>query len=276
MKKKYLTTLFFALSTATAVSAQEAYTKIGIGYAMPLPFGGPLTVDGFPMTGSGYNYPINEKYEISHASLNTGLMGSIRMGYRVKNTGIEAGLLIGLATNKNIYQTENALQSKITIYSRMPVMFNPAISYQKKKEGNSIYGSVGLCMPLSKKIYTETESTSADNVRFFDKTEMTTKFTVGFTATLGYKVHISHSIYFFGELSMVNISFLTRQSDLIECTADGKSILDSRYESQKHVNYGRGVDVRLNNFNTDNIITIDAYRMPFNNYGLNIGLGIDY
>lgn len=268
-RKIWLLTLFLPLN----VTAQRAYIRSAAGYAWPLGFGKALMLDGYPYTGTGITSPGAFIREKPDASLSAGTYAILAAGIRcLPKVVIELALSEGIDTRK--YSADLQLrsqQSSITHYVQRPLLLTPSLVWMNKANDRKPFFRIGIVLPLSRKIYTETYSL-VDTVIVHDKKALETAFTVGLSAAAGYSIPLTKHIALSAEVSFIGMSLRITQANLIVCTADGQDLLPTRTQSQLQVEYIEGFVPQA--YDPDKPGRLPSYRIPFSNIGMQVGVTI--
>src|ERR1043165_2335667 len=190
-------TILLALLSSVAALSQKLYFKAGVGYALPLSNSRSLEVTGFPYTGSNI-LPKNERtLSIPKASMFSGVRGIIGAGFMFSRLGFELNAVSVL--NKTEYSKSENLSiypsgtTTITQSSQYPIMLMPTLVMKVPGKILDIYLRAGVVLPVYKKIIFES-TTQTDSASYYDKTELKTRFGIGFNFSGGVEYKLTKHI----------------------------------------------------------------------------------
>jgi hypothetical protein len=271
--------LLVCCCTSTAF-AQSFYIKPVVSHLFPLSMGHKVMLDGYPYTGTGLSQPGKFVYNNDKASLAAGTYLGLAAGVFInEQLALELSVTHGLSTkvytieadiNANPYSgLPPTYHTSISQYMDKPLLLTPSIVWNQDPSIRGLYVRIGAVIPLSRAIYSETRS-QRDSSTFFDKREYKTRFALGFSGTLGYRVPINHFIAVLAEANLQLMSFKVDEARLLVSQANGEDIMPSRSQSQKLVYY---VDnYAPSSGSPDEPGRMPAYRIPFSGYGFSLGL----
>lgn len=292
MKKILLATVALCLTMAS-VNAQDLFIRGGVGYAVPQ--SGQLYNPVYTISNRAF-YPINGNYTIvedpsnssesfsaKNASYSAGVQGVVAMGIMVtKNIGVELSANLGLATRKQTtsidYKDPLVTQTlDIEQQSKLPILVSPALVIESGGKVN-VYARAGITIPAKTKI----EQTASFIEQSFDpQTNVTTTRTVnvsedyfltlspGFNGAVGAKFNIGEGIFLFGEVSLLSMNLMYKESEITDFVQDGRSVLSLLQPQDRTTQY------KVDGTSSGNNNIAPTTSVPFSNVGINVGISID-
>lgn len=266
--------------SSAAAFAQSVYIKPLGSQLFPLSMGRKLELDGYPYTGSGLAHPGQFVYYNNKGSLAAGQYLGIAAGVLITDQlALELSVAHGFSTevyhaeaniNASYYGTMPATyHTSVSQYMDRPLLLTPSLAWNQDPSIRGFYVRVGAILPLSKKIFSETRS-QRDTSWFFDKREYKTRFAIGFSGTLGYRLPITHFMSVLAEANLQLMSFKMDEARLLVSEANGENITESLDENQKLVYYVDDYQPLPRSTGTPG--RLPAYRIPFSGYGFSLGL----
>jgi opacity protein-like surface antigen len=191
--------------------------------------------------------------------------------------GIEMGLDLGLSSKKytatqyNVNVGGVASDVSILQQAQTPMMLNPSVVFQSGHKKTSLYGRVGLALPLKTQVRQDfmitnrpgTGATETDDYIWTFKSN----FSLGFTAALGVQYNFSDNISLWFEGSMLSLAPFLKEGDLEDITVDGQGGYKQQVPtSQWKINYSKSFTAASNDYYNQ-----PAYTQPFSNASFNVG-----
>ena len=266
--------LCFGISSTT-ILAQGFYLRLTPGYA--------TTVAGQTMDGTGSPYsgtisitvsgPAN--YSIKTASFGSGGYLTGAAGYMInEHVGIDAAFSIGVAPKKYTLNYNDVVTGNYNSFVQQatsPKFFIPSLLLQTGGDQFKGYARFGIVVPLNTQITSEQIYNSTVDTLLTDLTyQIKNKFSLGLAAAVGLQYHLSDNVKLTAEVSILSLSALIKQADLVKVVQNGveysvASISDTAVT--KHYTYG----TTTNNV-TYSSTNQPAYTQPFSNVGFNVGV----
>jgi len=274
--KSLLLFLLFCL-TAKAAVAQSYFIKAAIGYNAPLSDAQHLQLSGFPYSGSSISIRNDYVFDINKASLNAGNNALVAAGYWFsKYIGAAVDVSVGFSNKR--YTTNAALgiypegsTTSITQYARTPVIVTPSLAIRTGDQEFSGYVLVGVALPVSRRIYTESETWRNDTMMFADKMKLKTGFSLGLSGTAGVKYRLDRHFSICAELHLLALSVYAQRAELTDSKAYGQDIMYSRTAYEKVTEYKKDFDPKYT-YDENSPRPRPRYSVPFSSVGVQLGV----
>lgn len=227
-----------ALAASTKSNAQEFYIRGGVGYS--LESGGTefnnADPNGLTMIQQSTDVTINPDGSARIKSLNgtlgSGFKGNVTFGYMFNPyIGAEVGFNYFSGEEKTIGKLNSPqIQSEAKAYLEgLDIM--PAIYLTPAFSKLNPYARIGLLIPAAGKLHIDTkvhapivplnEETTATDVDIKARTEVESRFSVGFAGAIGVTYPISPKMHIFGEVEFKNLSIKSKSAEIKEFTTEG-------------------------------------------------------
>jgi opacity protein-like surface antigen len=287
MKKTVLALLAVFIMTKTA--SAQLYLNLVMGYAV-CQAGETYDWRGTPYNGTRTGFTNgNYTYSIKNASFSAGLQGTVGIGYMLsENIGIQLDALIGISNKKYKFNDDSIALSNgtssipgmetVTQQAKTPFILMPSFVVQTGGDPINLYCRLGLALPLNTKVNMDeyvTNYPGAGAVTPEDYTyQIKSSFSLGFTAAAGLQYKISDKVRIWGEMSILSLSVLTRESDLKSLNAfDGTQwqsvpIVPANvpYTGPQVIKYSKNATIDSTG------AQLPAYSQPFSNVAFNAGV----
>lgn len=223
-----LCTAVFALTSAKSY-AQEFYVRGGVGYSLENASTEFNNADpnGLTMIQQSTDITINPDGSANVKSLNgtlgSGFKGTVTVGYMFNQyVGAELGFNYFTGEEKTIGKLNSPLmQSEAKAYLEgLDVM--PAIFLTPGFAKLNPYARMGLLIPVAGKLYIDSQAYAPDgggqdvDISVKAKTEVESRFSVGFAGALGVSYPISPKLQIFGEVEMKSLSIKSKSAEIKE------------------------------------------------------------
>ena len=254
---------------ANSLCAQEAYVNINAGYGFAM---GSQNFPGFNNSTSGNNSFTNEQVNVS---LGKGLNVGGAFGYMFnKNIGAELGLsyLIGAKTKaKDEYMGGT---TDYSISSRM-LRINPTLVIASGLEKINPYAKFGFIIG-SGAARVEYKDNDEGDIEIM-KMKMNGGLAFGVSSSVGALFSLSDKMSFFGEITMVNMSYATTKGMITEASYNGADLLPDMTTNEKETEYVKSYTRDFNNQPSDAEPSTELReKLPFGSLGINFGLKISF
>jgi len=223
-----LCTVIFALSSGRS-HAQEFYIRGGGGYSMENASTEFNNADpnGLTMIRQSTDITVNPDGSANVKSLNgtlgSGFKGTLTFGYMFNQyIGAEMGFNYFTGEEKTIGKLNSPLmRSEAKAYLEgLDVM--PAIFLTPGFAKLNPYARLGLLIPVAGKLYIDSQAYAPDaggpdvDINVKAKTEVESRFSVGFAGALGVSYPISPKFQIFGEVEMKSLSIKSKSAEIKE------------------------------------------------------------
>lgn len=265
---KFLSAVFvFALFTSN-LFAQGAYVNVGVGYGFSTASG---NLEDFYNYSSSSNSSTREQVCVS---LGKGLNVGGTFGYMFnKNIGAELGISYLLGGKSEAKDDWSGGSAAYTLSSKM-LRFSPSMIISAGLEGVNPYARFGLIIGSGKVIYEYDESDDGD--KMIAKMEMNGGLAIGLNAGVGALFSISDKMSFFGEITMVNMSYAPKKGEITEATYNGTDILSDMTTNEKETDFVDSYTYSYTNPPSDSEPSKELKQnLPFGSIGVNVGLRIN-
>ncbi len=256
---------------ANNLYAQGAYVTIHGGYGLGLNSqnGGLL---GYSNSVRGNN---SITYNEANYSLGKGLTFGGTFGYMFnKNIGAELGVSYLIGGKSKAQETYTSGKTDYTLSAKM-LRINPSLVISSGLEGVSPYAKFGLIIG-SGSVKNEYNDNDDGDIEYL-KIKLHEGLSFGVSSSIGSLFKLSDNMSFFGELSMISLSYSPKKGEVIEATYNGTDELQNLTTSEKEVEF---VDSYTYNFNSPSPDSKPSkelkIKMPFSSIGLNIGVRIGF
>lgn len=284
MNKTALITLILTLLCGEAIAKQNIkdpqpivtkyYLRAGLGYGFTssgdmyglfgIPYDGTATYKNKGASLSSFTY--------NKASFGRGINISIAGGYMFsKHVGFEVGLIKRISSPTYTFNaigwslgSSGTGNSKITTVAKSSLFLIPALLMETGTDPVNLYSRIGIVMPLNTKLKTE-EADSYDSLGIVTDytTEVTSYFSLGYTAAIGFSYKIDNRFSIWAELSQFSLTVYAQNEELKSYTQNGQNIpLSQFYNTTVHFSSSN------NGYSNDKA----THAIPFSNTGINIGL----
>lgn len=222
-------------SRSSGSSDGGAYAMLSVGYGLG---SGSQNITGF--TDKNEDTTSISTEDQVNVSLGKGLCIKLGAGYMINgNLGFELGLsyLLGgksTATNTSPFSSNKTKTIESSFYSSM-FMINPSVLIASGMEDINPYAKFGMIIGVGSFNYEK--NTTADTFVVVQKTKYSGGVALGFNAALGCTFTVSDNISIFAEFNLLNMSYSPDQSEIIESTSQGKSLLPDYSIKDKLTNY---------------------------------------
>lgn len=223
-----LCTAIFALASAKSYS-QEFYIRGGVGYSLEnagTEFNN-ADPNGLTMIQQSTDITVNPDGSARVKSLNgtlgSGFKGTVTFGYMFNQyVGAELGFNYFTGEEKTIGKlTSPMMQSEAKAYLEgLDVM--PALFLTPGFAKLNPYARVGLLIPVAGKLYIDSQAYAPDaggpgvDINVKAKTEVESRFSVGFAGALGVSYPLSPKLQIFGEVEMKSLSIKSKSAQIKE------------------------------------------------------------
>lgn len=230
MKKASLLICTAVLAFTSAKSnAQEFYIRGGMGYSMENASTEFNNADpnGLTMIQQSTDITVNPDGSTSVKSLNgtlgSGFKGTVTVGYMFNQyIGAEMGFNYFTGEEKTIGRLNSPLiQSEAKAYLEgLDIM--PAIFLTPGFAKLNPYARMGLLIPVAGKLYIDSQAYAPDgggqdvDINVKAKTEVESRFSVGFAGAIGVSYPISPKLQIFGEVEMKSLSIKSKSAEIKE------------------------------------------------------------
>ena len=280
--KKLLLLCTATLALQSTSYAQQLYTRIGLGYAIPQ---AGQTMDGTatPYNGSAVNSSPSGSttYSLKNMSFGAGVHGDLGFGYMFnKHVGIDVSLDFLLSAKQYTGTIGNVLVDSVPSNVNMNqkgkcTLFIPALVLQSDGEKMNLYTRVGIALPLRSRVtwdevYVNLPGTGATEVVDFTW-EIKNKLSLGLAAAIGAKFAVNNKMKFWCEMGFLSFAPYTKEANLTEVSVNGQGgYLNQISAAQRVITYSTAFTGRTNDF-----FHQPAYSQPFSNFSINAGLSFD-
>lgn len=223
-----LCTALFAFASAKSYS-QEFYIRGGVGYSMENASTEFNNADpnGLTMIRQSTDITVNPDGSARIKSLNgtlgSGFKGTVTFGYMFNQyVGAELGFNYFTGEEKTIGKLNSPLmQSEAKAYLEgLDVM--PAIYLTPGFAKLNPYARLGFLIPVAGKLHIDSQAYAPDgggegiDINVKAKTEVESRFSVGFAGALGVSYPISPKLQIFGEVEMKSLSIKSKSAEIKE------------------------------------------------------------
>ena len=226
------TVMAFAFSTKS--NAQEFYVRGGLGYS--LESGGTefnnADPNGLTMIRQSTDITVNpdgsQRIKSLNGTLGSGFKGNVTFGYMFNPyIGAELGFNYFSGEEKTIGKLNSPMmQSEAKAYLEgLDVM--PAIYLTPAFSKLNPYARIGLLIPAAGKLHIDSQAFApnegevATNVNVRARTEVESRFSVGFAGALGVTYPIGPKLHVFGEVEFKNLSIKSKSAEIKEYETTG-------------------------------------------------------
>lgn len=223
-----LCVVIFALASIKSY-AQEFYIRGGVGYSFEnagTEFNN-ADPNGLTMIQQSTDITVNPdgtaRVKSLNGTLGSGFKGTVTLGYMFnKYVGAELGFNYFVGEEKTIGKlTSPAMQSEAKAYLEgLDVM--PAIFLTPGFEKLNPYARAGLLIPVAGRLYIDSQAYAPDaggegvDIGVKAKTEVESKFSVGFAGAIGLSYPISPKLQVYGEIEMKSLSIKSKSAEIKE------------------------------------------------------------
>jgi len=265
-------------------NAKHWYLRAGLGYAFRQA-GQTLNENSDPYTGTqtfDTTHSLFSYSSLKKVSFSAGLQAVLAGGYMFsKNVGVEVDGYLGMASSNYTSHFNNVLvngsfPADITVTNKAlsPVFIAPCAVFQIPGNVISGYARAGIAIPVNGKVIREENyhfyppgyGSSINNITL--DYNITTSFSLGYTAAMGIKYSKNKHFSYWTEASMLSLSLNIKQITNTKNVADGQT-----GTTLPTVSYGfNGTNVDRNN----QVGTQPSYAEPFSNIAINAGMAINF
>jgi hypothetical protein len=278
---KSLLLLLMLWLTAGVANGQSYFLKAGFGYNMPLSDAQHLQLSGFPYSGSAIAVRSDYIFNVNSASLNAGNNACLSAGYWCSRyVGMAVDISAGFSNKR--YSTGNGLDiypegstTFITQYAKMPLILTPSLVMRTGGKECTGYVQVGVALPVSRRIYTESETWQADTMLFADRIQLKTSFSVGLSGTAGVKYRLDDHFSICAELHALALSVYAKRAELVESKAYGQDVLYSRTEYERVTEYTKDYDPYFT-YDENSPRPRPRFSVPFSSLGVQLGIWYEF
>jgi len=266
---------------ANAAAAQSYFIKAAVGYNMPLTDAQHLQLSGFPYSGSSISVRNDYVFDVSRASLCAGNNALLFAGWWFSRyAGVAVDASVGFSGKR--YTTDAALgiypegsTTSITQYARTPVVVTPSLAIRTGEHDFTGYVLVGIALPVSRRIYTESETRRNDTLLFADKMQLKTSFSLGLSGTAGVKYRLDDHFSICAELHVLALSVYARRAELTASTAYGQDVMYSRTGYERVTEYQKDFDPQYT-YDENSPRPRPRYTIPFSSLGVQLGVWYEF
>jgi len=244
------------LFSAMSLSAQM-YVGFGVGYHM--------AANGEDIGTSWAENGLD--YSNIYGSFGKGILPELRFGYMLNdNWGLEFGLNYLLGSTVLVEEDLSVAKDEWTSKTSM-LRFTPQLVFKTEA---GLYARTGLYIPLGGKTVGMWEY---DDGTTTQKAEVENKgrFSVGYTATVGYSYDFSDNMAFFGELQYIGLRIYSKTETVTLYEVNGNDILSTFDTQTKETEYVDEI-LSTDNTNTDEPWKSLTSASPYSSLGINIGV----
>lgn len=275
---KNLIKILAFLALPACAEAKNIFFRAGAGYSLPLSNSRPLYISGFPYTGGNVNPATTGSFEVKKASLLSGFRVSAGAGMMFSRIGFElaATTLPGsvsfsyTASIGDIYPPGS--NTAITLISRNTLVVVPSLVMNVPGKNINVLLRAGLVIPAVKMISVESETTNGGDV-YYDKSELTTRFGIGFAFSGGIEYKIVKGLKAYATLDIITMSLRMKESNLVSATNNGTDVLAQKFAYEKKIIYVE--DASSYTFSSDEPLVQQVYSLPFSTKGISIGFAYE-
>ena len=274
MKKIRLLSLsmVFMISLFTShLNGQSAFVNLNIGYAGKL---SSSNLEYFQF----YNYTTDNNsstYEQVKVSLGKGFNIGGTFGYMFnENIGADLGLTFLIGGKSKAKDEYVGGTTDYTLSAKM-VRINPSLIIASGLKGINPYAKFGLIIGSGsiEFLFEDHDGGAELNVR----TKLNGGLAVGFTAGVGILYELADNMSFFGEISMINMSYSPTKGEIIEASYNGRDVLSDLTTNDKEVEFVNSYTINYLNPPPDSEPDKDLkQQMPFSSLGINLGIRVSF
>lgn len=266
---------------AEAAAARSYFVKAAVGYNMPLSDAQHLQLSGFPYSGSSISVRNDYIFNMNRASLNAGNNLLLSAGWWCSHyVGVAADASVGFANHR--YTASNELgiypegsRTAVTQYARTPVILTPSLAIRTGGQDFTGYILVGVALPVSRRIYTASETRRNDTLLFADKMQLKTSFSLGLSGTAGAKYRLDDHFSICAELHVLALSVYAKRAELTASTAYGQDVMYSRTEYERVTEYRKDFDPQYT-YDENSPRPRPRYSIPFSSLGVQLGVWYEF
>lgn len=272
---KNLIRILVLLVLPLSTEARSIFFRAGAGYAYPLSNTQPLYLSGFPYTGGNVNPATVGAFKVEKASMLSGFRVSAGAGMMFSKIGFELAATTLPTTLSYNYSASigdiypPGSNTNITFSSSATTVIIPSLVMNVPGKKISVLLRAGLVFPAYKKFFVESETKNGSD-KYYDKSELTTHFGIGFAFSGGIEYKIIKGMKAFTTIDIITMSLRAKESNLVQSTHNGNNVLGQKYAYEKKTKYVE--DVSNYTFSSDEPFVQPGYSLPFATKGISVGL----
>jgi hypothetical protein len=272
---KNLISILVLLVLSSGADARTIFFRAGAGYAYPLSNTQPLYLSGFPYTGGNVNPATVGAFKVEKASMLSGFRVSAGAGMMFSKIGFElaATTLPGTlsynysASIGDIYPPGS--NTNITLSSGNTTVVIPSLVMNVPGKKIDVLLRAGLVFPAFKKLFVESQTENGSD-KYYDKSELSTHFGIGFAFSGGIEYKIIKGLKAYATIDIITMSLRVKESNLVQSTNNGNDVLNQKFTYEKKTIYVE--DVSNYTFSSDEPFVQPVYSLPFGAKGISAGL----
>jgi hypothetical protein len=137
------------------------------------------------------------------------------------------------------------------------------------------YIQVGVALPVSRRIYTESETWRGDTMLFADKMQLKTSFSLGLSGTAGVKYRLDDHFSICAEVHALALSVYAKRAELTGSSAYGQDVLYSRTTYERVTEYKKDYDPYFT-YDENSPRPRPRYSVPFSSLGVQLGVWYEF
>lgn len=242
---------------------------------MPLSNSTPVYLTGFPYTGGNSSPSDAGMYEVKKASMFSGVRASVAAGMVFSRLGFEVAAIT--VPGEVSYKYSGSLGSiypsgsttTITQKAKSPIMIVPSLVMKLPGKKVDIVLRAGLVLPADRKMYVESETIDGGN-RYFDRSELKTRFGIGFAFSGGAEYKINNNLRISGCIDILTMTLKAQESNLLKSIVNDNDVTSAKLNYEKSTKY---ID-DLSGYTFDSSMPRQqlTYAIPFGTKGFSIGI----
>ena len=272
---KHISAILIFLSLPIYGFSQKPFFRASAGYSWPLSNSAPVYLTGFPYSGGNTSPDDAGKFEVNKASMLSGFRVSAGAGIMFSRIGAEVAVIsvpgeVSYSFTSSIGSIYAAgSNTTITQSAKGSIMLVPSLVMKVPSKKIDVLLRAGLVFPAVKKIFVTSETTDGPNT-YYDRSELKTKFGIGFAFSGGAEYKINNHIRITGCLDIITMTSKVTESRLVTSEINGSDVMAFKLEYEKKTRY---VD-DLSNYAFDSSKPRQqlAYSVPFGTKGISFGL----
>lgn len=274
---KHIAALLILLSLPVYGYSQRAFFKVSGGYGLPLSNSTPVYLTGFPYTGGNTTPNDAGMYEVKKASMFSGVRASVAAGMMFSKLGFEVAAVT--VPGEVSYKYSGSLggvyaagsNTTITQSAKSPLMIVPSLVMKVPGKKIDVVLRAGVVLPAGKKIFVESETIDGAN-RYFDRSELKTKFGIGFAFSGGVEYKITKKLRASACIDILTMTLKAKESNLVRSFINDNDVMSSKLAYEKSTRYVD--DISGYAFDSSKPRQQLTYTVPFGTKGFSLGVGV--